>query len=358
MIGGGGGTTSYYETNSKPGCIPTDTYTLKAYTVGYVMKEIPEVAVIKGSSTGDIPLYLYGGGKIIVVIDYKIEELPDYLGRGAHSYYARLKAFDEDGNMMAANITAVPQNSNYTVSQWPWAGTLNPAQPMGVQTWVFELDGFNKFTTPVNTAVASGNAPGYVCPSCKYGYVEPGVTKTDEWKGNYLPYGIPAGTYTIEISHEGGYIQLLTVTAVVNWNSFTTVVFELDKGAAISGNVWTKNYMNDYRAGSWIKISASSGSGDKSTESRDGAYSISGLKPDTWTVTSELTPPGGDAGYVGESMSVTTTWGAGAGGNTFYMEESGVPIPEFPTAILGLISALAASLFLIRWRRQTIVFGR
>lgn len=35
-----------------------------------------------------------------------------------------------------------------------------------------------------------------------------------------------------------------------------------------------------------------------------------------------------------------------------------VEIPEFPTAILGLISALVASLFLIRWRRQTIVFGR
>ncbi len=251
-----------------------------------------------------------------------------------------------------------------THSQYPWCGTLNPAQPAGVQTWVFELDGFNKFTTPVNTAVrnigAAGDCwPPNYCPACKYGYVEPGVTKTDEWKGNYLPYGIPAGTYEIVVAeHEGGYIQLLTVTAVVNWNGITTVVFEMDKGASISGFVWTKNWMNDYRAASWITISATSGSGTKSTESRDGAYSISGLKPDTWTVTGELTPPGGDAGYVSESMTVTTTWGAGAGGNTFYLEESGIPIPEFPTAILALISALAASLFLMRWRRSPIVLGR
>ncbi len=359
IIGGTGSTScGYYETVSRPSGLATDIYTIKAFTVGYVMKEIPEVAAMKGSSTGDIPLYLYVGGKIIVVVDYKIEELPATLGTSAWSHYVRIKALDEDGNLAAANITAVPSASSYTVSQWPWAGTLNPAQPYGVQTWVFELDGFNRFTTPINTANVSGNAPGYNCPSCKYGYFEPGVTKADEWKGNYWDYGIPAGTYTITVDGPSGYIQLLTVTAVVNWNGVTTVVFEMDKGASVSGFVWTKNWMRDYRAASWIKVSATSGSGSKSTESRDGPYSISGLKPDTWAVTAELTPPGGDAGYVSSSMSVTTTWGGTSSVGAFYLEESGIPIPEFPMAILALISALAASLFLIRWRRETIVLGK
>jgi hypothetical protein len=37
------------------------------------------------------------------------------------------------------------------------------------------------------------------------------------------------------------------------------------------------------------------------------------------------------------------------------MEESGIPIPEFPIGgVLALVSALAASLYLLRWKKQTI----
>jgi hypothetical protein len=169
--GGGGSPKDYLIWHITPGGIPTGQYYITAFTVGYVQLEpYPEVWVQKGTSTGDIPVYIFHGGKIIVVVDFKIEELPDVLPDSDWSYYFRIKAFDEDGNLAAANITAVPQESYYTVSQWPWEDTLNPAQPDGVQTWVFELDGFNRFTTPVNTAVESGTAPGYDCPACTRGY--------------------------------------------------------------------------------------------------------------------------------------------------------------------------------------------
>ena len=92
-------------------------------------------------------------------------------------------------------------------------------------------------------------------------------------------------------------------------------------------------------------------------ESGDGKYAFCGLMPGDWTVTSELIPPGGDAGYVSDTVSVATTWGGSSAGQNFYHEESGVPIPEFPTGILALISALAASLFLVRWRKQIILPG-
>jgi hypothetical protein len=364
--GGGGSPKDYLIWHIRPSGIVTGTYYITAFTVGYVQLEpYPEVFVQKGTSAGDIPVYIFHGGKIIVIVDFKIEEIPDVLPDSAWSYYFRIKAFDEDGNLAAANITAVPQASLYNSAQWPWAGGLNPAQPGGVQTWVFELNGFNRFTTVVNTAVQSGAAPGYDCPACTRGYHEPTEPKIGGckfgWPGNYDPYGIPPGTYTIEVTSEvpyPGYIQLLTVTAVTTWSGVTSVIFEMDQGAKISGNVWTRNYMGDWRAGSWMRITAEGPEGVGSMcESGDGTYAFCGLMPGEWTVTSELNPPGGDAGYVSDVVSVATTWGGSSAGQNFYHEESGVPIPEFPTGILALISALAASLFLVRWRKQIILPG-
>ena len=36
----------------------------------------------------------------------------------------------------------------------------------------------------------------------------------------------------------------------------------------------------------------------------------------------------------------------------FYLEQSGIPIPEFTTTALVLASALAASLFILRRRKK------
>jgi len=59
---------------------------------------------------------------------------------------------------------------------------------------------------------------------------------------------------------------------------------------------------------------------------------------------------------VEQDRTVVVTWGANSSGQDFYMDEGGVPIPEFPAAgVLMLISALAASLYLLRWRKQAIV---
>ncbi|WP_455281924.1 hypothetical protein, partial [[Eubacterium] cellulosolvens] len=60
-------------------------------------------------------------------------------------------------------------------------------------------------------------------------------------------------------------------------------------------------------------------------------------------------------GYVSASRTVVATWGGSTDGQDFYLEESGIPIPEFPAAgLLAMVSALAASLYLLR-RKQTII---
>ncbi|WP_455369455.1 hypothetical protein, partial [[Eubacterium] cellulosolvens] len=80
----------------------------------------------------------------------------------------------------------------------------------------------------------------------------------------------------------------------------------------------------------------------------DGYY-YTYVQPDTYTVTAE------GPGYVSASRTVVSTWGGVSSGQDFYLEQSGIPIPEFPAAgLLALVSALAASLYLLR-RKTTII---
>lgn len=95
----------------KPFGLPTDVYSIKAFTVGYIQRTVPEVWAQKASSTGDIPLYLFAGASIFITVNFKLEEILSPLDPGVWSYYFRINVLDEEGNLAAANITSVPQNT-------------------------------------------------------------------------------------------------------------------------------------------------------------------------------------------------------------------------------------------------------
>jgi hypothetical protein len=368
-------TSDYLRDNIVPTGLPTDTYTLQAYTLGYVQTQIPSVWAQKGSSTGDIPLYLLTGAEIDVVLDFKTELIPAPLPNDVYSFQFRIHAYDPNGTLIAANITGVPVNTSQTVSQWPFLGNLNPAQPTGVQTWVFQLFGFNEFTSPENHIVTNGPGSssasalaggglwykssfpglykkkfGYYSPFAKY----PGLPK-DRYSGDYRDYGIPIGTYTIVAEawypdYEGTYIQLETVTATPTCKGKTSVVFEMDLLSRIAGTVYTRNWQGDFRAGSWQTATVQGANTTVVARGPvDGTY-YAYVMPDTYSVTTQ------GAGYKTAARTIVTTWGGIAGGQDFYLEESGVPIPEFSaTGLLALASALAASLYLLRWKRHTAI---
>jgi hypothetical protein len=330
--------------------LPTDIYTITVRTPGYVQLQFPEVWVQKGSGVGDVPVYLLVGPEIRVVVDFKTELLPAPLPKDFFSYYFRVEAFDENGTLAAANITAVPYATWGTYSQYPWPGALNPAQPAGVQTWVFQLHGFGPFTTV-------SNSPNWGRPySGLTGFDLRSRQGTAYWQstgyndkgpktlfclgrgptGDFEAYGIMWGkTYTIVVTEENqiGYIQLSTVTAT------PTCKF-----------AYTRNYMGDFRAGSWQTVTSQGAAASiKAWGPYDGVW-YTYVQPDTYTVTAE------GPGYVSASRTVVSTWGGVSGGQDFYLEESGIPIPEFPAAgLLALVSALAASLYLLRRRTTTIV---
>ena len=63
-----------------------------------------------------------------------------------------------------------------------------------------------------------------------------------------------------------------------------------------------------------------------------------------------MTPAKGE-GYKVQTMPYHVSDGA-LGRFNIYLEQSGVPIPEFPVSAIVLASALAASLFILRRRRR------
>ncbi|MEM3527083.1 MAG: carboxypeptidase-like regulatory domain-containing protein, partial [Candidatus Bathyarchaeia archaeon] len=364
--GSGSNIKAFLRRGAKPSGLPTDVYRLKAYTPGYVQLQVPEVWAQKGSSLGDIPIYLLVGPEIRVVVDFKIELIPKPLPTDDYSYYFRIQAFDENGTLCAANITAVPQATWSNYAQSPWLGSLNPAQPDGVQTWVFQLFGFSPFTTPTNTPAWGFYEPdrqgvptvGPNYGATFYGLIDPYfIVGYHDGTNLYKNYGIMWDkTYTIVVSVQwAGYTQLATVTATPTCKGITTVIFEMDRMGKIAGFVWTRNWMGDFRAASWLETSIAGAKVSKKAYSFDGKYSTF-VTPDSYTIKAALVPPGGDAGYKSASRTAVVTWGGVTGGQDFYLEESGIPIPEFPAAgIMALISALAASLYLLRWRRNTVI---
>ncbi|MBS7622325.1 carboxypeptidase regulatory-like domain-containing protein [Candidatus Bathyarchaeota archaeon] len=365
--GGSGGLVDYFRScgGFAGSGLPTGIYRIVVSTPGYVQLVAPEVWAQKGTSTGDIPVYLYASPEIRVVVDFKTELIPAPLPPDFYSYYFRIEAFNENGTLVAANITAVPQATWATYSQYPWPGALNPAQPGGVQSWVFQLQGFSPFSTPINKpnwgmwptnplgAVWFWQIPGYNDKGPKTIFMVANNSHAN-WgcagTGDHLGYGLMWGeAYMIRVTEENqiGYIQLATVTATPTCGGITTVVFELDRMGRIAGQVYTRNSMGDFRAGSWQTTTAQGATASiKAWGPVDGWY-YTYVRPDTYTVTAE------GPGYKSASRTVVATWGGVTGGQDFYLEESGIPIPEFPAAgLLAMVSALAASLYLLRWRRH------
>jgi hypothetical protein len=92
-----------------------------------------------------------------------------------------------------------------------------------------------------------------------------------------------------------------------------------------------------------------SGSSTVKTSTKDGSYKIWLPGPGTYTMTIYLFKPAeANVGYVTTTRTISVTWGASSTQDAL-IQESGIPVPEFPLAgALALISALAASLYLLR----------
>jgi hypothetical protein len=181
----------------------------------------------------------------------------------------------------------------------------------------------------------------------------------EKYSGHKRSYGIPPGTYTIVAyvwhpEYPGRYVQLSTVTATPPCKGISTVVFEMDLLGRISGFAYTRNYMGDFRAGSWLTSTIEGASATYRSYTYDGIY-WAYIQPETYLNTMALIPPGTGAGYIEQSKTAVVTWGGQTDGLDFYLEESGIPIPEFPlVGMLAAISAIGAAILLLRRQNRQI----
>jgi len=128
-------------------------------------------------------------------------------------------------------------------------------------------------------------------------------------------------------------------------------ILELDHLGLVSGVAYTYTWCDDWRTTSWIQVMFSGAPGILSYYTFDGRYQAY-VPAGTWKMDVIPWLAGAKApGYASQSLTVNVSEGAFSNLNV-YLEESGVPVPEFPTAIVVLASALAAALSILR-RRKT-----
>jgi hypothetical protein len=166
-------------------------------------------------------------------------------------------------------------------------------------------------------------------------------------EGYYMINGV-AGPYggIWDYNHLGPWEQKMVVNVPnAHLAAEASVVFELDLRGLVSGNIAGFSWSDELRPTSWASITASGAGGDFTAYSWDGYYDMY-LPAGTYDLTVAES-----AGHETLSAPITVSTGQLVTGFSFYMQRTNVPIPEFPVAVIGLLGALGASMYILRKRR-------
>lgn len=156
----------------------------------------------------------------------------------------------------------------------------------------------------------------------------------------------------VYVNHLGPYeLRYDVVIPGANLGGESSAIFELDRLGLVTGNVLGYTYCDDWRTVSWtnVKFTAADGTAFDYYTS-DGRFAA-WLKSGPYTASVIFWTPSKSEGYKVQTIPYYVSDGA-LGSFNVYLEQSGVPIPEFPSATIALASALAASLFILRRRRK------
>ena len=122
--------------------------------------------------------------------------------------------------------------------------------------------------------------------------------------------------------------------------------------ASIGGKVYTKNHMGDYRETGWANITAAGEHGVFEGQFNMGGSYYMFVPPGNYIVTAQM------PGYIDQTKEITLSEGSSQSIN-FYMEQSGIPIPEFHEYATMLMTAVSLLLviFVIRKRNTSHRFN-
>ena len=126
-----------------------------------------------------------------------------------------------------------------------------------------------------------------------------------------------------------------------------SAIFEVDLNGFVSGNALAFTWSIEFRPLSWglVNVVGAQGGAGWNFYTYDGIYQAY-LPPGTYQFT--ISSPG----LASQSWSVAVSSGMSGQGQNVYLEQSNIPVPEFSGLIVAAISALAASLYVLRRRRN------
>ena len=143
----------------------------------------------------------------------------------------------------------------------------------------------------------------------------------------------------------GVFVLAFLVLAVGSASARTQASQVGPGGGMVRGNVYSMNMFDELTPLVWAQVTASTGHYNFTTStSQDGSYSMF-LPAGVYNVTVNA-----GVAYKAESQSVSISNG-GTSSVNFYLQQSHIPIPEFPTQALLLIMIAAFAAALIAQRK-------
>jgi len=164
-------------------------------------------------------------------------------------------------------------------------------------------------------------------------------------------------TYTADMkpnlwNHLGPYeLRYDVVVPGTHLGGESSLIFELDRRGLVGGTVVGYTYCDDWRSAAWTTVQFTAADGTVFSHYTFDGWFAAWLGTGQYTAAVIFWTPAKGEGYKVQTMPYFVSDGS-LGAFNVYLEQSGVPIPEFPVAAVVLASALAASLFVLRRRKK------
>ncbi len=336
--------------------LKTGAYTVKAYTYGYIQREVPTVYATMGGQA-DTSLKLTLGLNLTITIIFKCEGL---ISPPAYNMSARIRVYNEENQLVAASTTSYPANPfhylNGVLSNHPsFTGEAVNHVPAGTQVLTWLVAGLYDYSDPVkavNATYGLAGAPDYMGNwTLEVGFVN--WYRSNAWYPP--PPALLSGEYNLgkllyAYNHLGPYEVKQTITIpTVHLGGEASIQIQVDLRGLIRGVVSGYTWSDELRTLSWATVKAQGETGEYIVYTLDGLYE-SYLPPGFYNLTVyEWTLEG--QGHSPYSSCIAVAEGQEAEGVNIILKASSIPIPELNPKIQAL--TLAASAAIIRWRRRT-----
>jgi len=175
--------------------------------------------------------------------------------------------------------------------------------------------------------------PGH--PQNPFGWTEVGALSTSyvghSMAPNHLGPYAQEGVWSLPNGHLSGEVS---------------GIWEVDQRGLLSGSLVGFTWSGEFRTISWATVSLLGADGfTYNSYSQDGYYAMY-ANPGTYKMTIAM------PGYTSLTVPMAISTGQTSYAGNLFMQESGIPIPEFSGIAVVAFSALAASLYLLRRRRH------